>query len=71
MKVQQVQLRDHRSVEVAVVGQDRSRPVLYFHSPSTSGEEMRDATSAAAKLDIRMISIRRPSVVCDNPDEFV
>lgn len=71
MKVLQVQLRNRRSVEVGIVGADQSRSVFYFHSPATAGEEMRDAASAAANLDIQLISIRRPSVACDDPGEFV
>lgn len=54
-----------------VLGPDKGRPVLYFHSPATSGEEFGDAASVAARLHIRLITLRRPSIVCDKPSGFV
>lgn len=46
-------------------------PVLYFHSPATSGEELSAAASAAEQLNLRLISLRRPSIVSHEGDDFV
>lgn len=69
--VTQVAVPHRRSVEVCVVGPADGRPVLYFHSPATAGEELRGAVSAAARQSLRLISLRRPSVQCDEPRKFV
>jgi len=66
-----VSFRGGRQVEVGTVGPSDGRPVLYFHSPSTSGEELASAASAAAHANVRLITIRRPSVAGDEPSEFV
>ena len=71
MEVLQLSLRCGREVEVSVIGPDEGRPVLYFHSPSTSGEELGDAASVAARLQVRLITLRRPSIAFDEPSEFV
>jgi pimeloyl-ACP methyl ester carboxylesterase len=54
-----------------VVGPDDGDAVLYFHSPSTSGEELEDAASAAEQLQLRLLSVQRPSIACDEPERFV
>lgn len=71
MEVLQQSLPGGREVEVSVLGPDKGRPILYFHSPATSGEELSDAASVAAQLHVRLITLRRPSVECDEPSEFV
>lgn len=71
MDVLQLSLRGGREVEVSVLGPGKGRPVLYFHSPATSGEELGDAASAAERLHLRLITLRRPSILCDEPSEFV
>ena len=71
MDVQRVEVRHSRSVEVGVVGPARGRPVLYFHSPATTGDELGEAASAAVANDLRLVSIRRPSIECDDPGDFV
>lgn len=53
------------------MGPKGGRPVLYFHSPATSGEEVSTAASAAEQLDLRLISLRRPSIVSHQGDDFV
>ena len=60
-----------RSAEVGSVGPEDGEPVLYFHSPSTSGEELGAAASAATQLRLRILTVRRPSLQCDEPDRFV
>lgn len=71
MEVFRVSLGGGRGAEVGVLGPDQGRPILYFHSPATSGEELSDAASVAARLQVRLITLRRPSVECDDPCEFV
>ena len=46
-------------------------PVLYFHSPATAGEELSAAASAAEQLSLRLISLRRPSIVTREREDFV
>lgn len=67
----QVVLTDGRSAEVGVVGPDNGTAVLYFHSPSTSGEELTAATSAATRHGLRLHTVRRPSLQCNDPEQFV
>lgn len=71
MEVLQVPVAGGHVVEVGVVGPDDGRPMLYFHSPATSGEELVDATSVAECLNVRQITLRRPSIVCAEPANFV
>ncbi len=71
VEVLQLSLPGGREVEASVLGPNKGRPILYFHSPATSGEEIGDAASVAARLHIRLITLRRPSVVCDEPSDFV
>lgn len=59
------------SAEVVVIGPEQGRPVLYFHSPATAGDELEGARSTATRLNIRLISLRRPSVACDDPARFL
>ena len=60
-----------REVELNIVGPEEGRTVVYFHSPSTLGEELVGAQSAAAQHHLRLITLRRPSIACDEPSEFV
>ena len=53
------------------MGPKAGRPVFYFHSPATAGEEMSAAASAAEQLNLRLISLRRPSIVSHPGDDFV
>jgi pimeloyl-ACP methyl ester carboxylesterase len=53
------------------VGAEDGHPVLYFHSPATAGEELSAAQSAAEQLNLRLISLRRPSIVSHPGDDFV
>jgi pimeloyl-ACP methyl ester carboxylesterase len=71
VKVLKVSLPLGRSAEIGVIGPDDGDAVLYFHSPSTSGEELEDAASAAEQLQLRLLSVRRPSIACDEPEQFV
>ena len=71
MDVLQVSLPGRRSAEVGVVGPDDGDAVLYFHSPATSGEELTDAISAATRLHLRILSVKRPSLQCDEAEQFV
>lgn len=71
MELLQLSLRGGREVEVSVIGPDDGQPVLYFHSPSTSGEELGDSGSVAARLQVRLITVRRPSISHDEPSDFV
>jgi len=64
-------LDGERSVELATVGEDDARPVLYFHSPATAAEELIDAEAIAIAAGVRMIALRRPSVGCDKPADFM
>lgn len=70
MEVLELQLPD-QVVEIAVTGPDHGRPVLYFHSPSTSGQELEGARLAAERLQIRLFTLRRSSVSCDAAARFV
>lgn len=71
MKVLKISLPHGRSAEIGVVGPDDGKAVLYFHSPSASGEELEGAASAAEQLQLRLLSVRRPSIACDEPTQFV
>ena len=71
MELLELSKSDRRSVEIGVVGPEGGRPVLYFHSPSTSGEELALAEDAATQLGMRLFCVRRPSIKCDRPEEFV
>lgn len=71
VETHQVRLRSGRQIEVGAVGPDDGRPILYFHSPSTSGEELASAESAATQANVRLVTIRRPSMAGDEPSEFV
>jgi pimeloyl-ACP methyl ester carboxylesterase len=58
-----VQLPEGRVVNVARRGRPRGRPVLYFHSPASSGEELEGAGEEAARaLGIELFTIVRRSV---------
>ncbi len=71
VKVLRISLPHSRSAEIGVVGPDDGDAVLYFHSPSTSGEELEHAASAAEQLQLRLLSVQRPSIACDEPEQFV
>jgi len=71
VKVLEISLPHGRSAEIGVVGPDDGEAVLYFHSPSASGEELEGAASAAEQLQLRLLSVRRPSIACDEPAQFV
>lgn len=58
-------------VELATVGEADGRPVLYFHSPATAAEELSAAESAAKAAGVRIIVLRRQSVRCNDPAEFL
>ncbi len=60
-----------RSAEVSSVGPDDGDAVIYFHSPSTSGEELGAAASASTQHGFRILTVRRSSLECDEPDRFV
>ncbi len=69
--VLELSLRNDRTVQVATVGPDDGDAVLYFHSPSTSGEELNAAVPAATKLGFRILAVRRPSIQGEEADRFV
>lgn len=71
MNVMRLSLRDGPPVDVGVIGPDSGHPVLYFHSPATSGEELRDAGSVADQLHLRLVTLKRPSIVGDDPTRFI
>jgi pimeloyl-ACP methyl ester carboxylesterase len=56
-------LAEGRTADVVRLGSPRGRPVLYFHSPGTSGEELDGAAEkAAGELDIELLVIVRRSL---------
>lgn len=61
--VARVQLANGREADVRRLGSRTGRPVLYFHSPASSGEEL-DGTAgqAAHELDIELLTIVRGSL---------
>lgn len=71
MDILEVSLPGDRSAEVGAIGPEDGATVLYFHSPSTSGEELSQAASVAARLDLRILTVKRPSLQCDDPGRFV
>lgn len=71
MEILRIRLRGGRAAEVSVIGPEDGASVMYFHSPATSGEEMAGAAAAATGHHLRVISVRRPSIVCEAHDEFV
>ncbi len=63
MPLEQLRLADGQVVDVARRGAPGARPVLYFHSPATSGEELEGAAErAAADLGIEILVIVRRSI---------
>lgn len=70
MNVERVELARGRAVEVIRLGRAGGHPVLYFHSPASSGEELIGAADGAAvELGIELLSVVRPSVTDDDPAE--
>lgn len=67
MNVERVQLAKGRAVDVVRLGSAGGRPVLYFHSPAGSGEELAGAADeVAGDLGIELLSIVRPSTTDDD-----
>ncbi len=62
VKVTTIRLGGGREVDVARIGPSMGRPVLYFHSPATAGEEMGAAAEVANELGIHLVALVRPSV---------
>jgi len=63
VEVVSVALVDGRAAEVRRLGSPTGRPVLYFHSPAGSGEELDGAAErAAGELDIELLTIVRRSL---------
>lgn len=61
--VVRVQLANGREADVRRLGSPTGRPVLYFHSPASSGEELDGAAERAAReLDIELLAIVRRSL---------
>lgn len=56
---------------VTEVGPADGRPVLYFHSPATAGDELAGAGRAAAAVGLRLLTLARPSFDWDDPTTFV
>ena len=57
VEVLQLSLQDGREAEVLAVGPEDGHPALYLHSPATSGEELTDAASDAARRHLRLFSV--------------
>lgn len=63
MGVTSVQLAEGREANVVRLGSPSGRPVLYFHSPASSGEELDGAGEEAAReLGIELLTIVRRSL---------
>ena len=63
MGVTSVQLDEGREANVVRLGSPGGRPVLYFHSPASSGEELDGAADEAAReLGIELLTIVRRSL---------
>lgn len=63
MGVTRVQLAEGREANVVRLGSSGGRPVLYFHSPASSGEELDGAAEGAAReLGIELLTIVRRSL---------
>lgn len=63
MGVTSVQLAEGREANVVRLGSPSGWPVLYFHSPSSSGEELDGVGEEAAReLDIELLAIVRRSL---------
>jgi pimeloyl-ACP methyl ester carboxylesterase len=61
--VTSVQLAEGREANVVRLGSPGGRPVLYFHSPASSGEELDGAGEEAAReLGIELLTIVRRSL---------
>lgn len=64
-----VHLAEGREASVVRLGRPNGRPVLYFHSPASSGEELNDAGGeAAVELGIELLTIVRRSLAADSRD---
>lgn len=63
MGVTSIQLAEGREADVVRLGSPNGQPVLYFHSPATSGEELEGAAEEAAReLGIEILTIVRRSL---------
>ena len=63
MGVMSVQLAEGRDANVVRLGSPGGRPILYFHSPASSGEELDGAAeNAARELGIELVTIVRRSL---------
>lgn len=63
MDVATVQLANGRQADVRRFGSSTGQPVLYFHSPASSGQELDGAADrAATQLDIKLLTIVRRSL---------
>lgn len=63
MTVTSVRLAEGRDAEVVRLGRPGGRPVLYFHSPASAGEELEGAAEVAAdELGIELLAIVRRSL---------
>jgi pimeloyl-ACP methyl ester carboxylesterase len=61
--VTNVQLAEGREATIVRLGSPSGRPVLYFHSPASSGEELNGAAEEAAReLGIELLTIVRHSL---------
>lgn len=70
MAVISVRLADGREADVLRVGHSGGRPVLFFHSPASAGEELGDAADRAAhELGIEVFSMVRRSLADEGAGE--
>lgn len=70
MELLRVQLASGHEVEIHRRGCASGTPVLYFHSPATSGEELNgDGDAAAHECGVQLITIVRRSLVHDGLSE--
>ena len=71
MQVEEVTLESGAAAEVVSVGPVDGTPVLYFHSPSTAGGELKAAVNAAESFGVRLLSARRPTLAGTDAATFV
>lgn len=63
MPLEQIRLQGGQVVDVTRRGAAGGQPVLYFHSPATSGEELQGAAeSVAISRGLEILVLVRPSI---------
>lgn len=63
MDITRVHLAGGRGADIHRCGRPGGRPVLYFHSPATSGEELEGAADGAAReLGVELLTLVRRSL---------